>query len=153
MREQIMNFNPTTNAEVLIKVLDGVELPTKSTEGSAGFDIAAYEDTYIVCNRDVKVRTGIFLEIPVGYVGLLVERSSLHTKGLTLANNIGIIDSDYRGEVLIALKNETGETIPVQKGQRIAQLIIVAVPKIKLTQVSNVDETARGCGGFGSSGF
>ena len=145
MREPIMNFN--------IKLLDGVELPKKSTEGSAGFDIAAYEDTYIVSNRDVKVRTGVFLEIPVGYVGLLVERSSLHTKGLTLANNVGVIDSDYRGELLMALDNLTDNTVLVEKGQRLAQLLIMPVPDVEFTIVRDVDGTARGCGGFGSSGF
>ncbi len=140
---------------IMIKTSEGVKVPKLSTKGSAGFDIAAYEDTFVYSmdtGIDTRIRTGLYLEIPVGYVGLLVERSSLHTKGLTLANNIGIIDSDYRGEVQVAVTNLTKVTIKVEQGQRIAQLVIVPVPEIKLINVDDLNESIRGCGGFGSTG-
>lgn len=143
------------SVNIMIKTLEGVKTPKLSTEGSAGFDIAAYEDTYIYSvdtGIDTRIRTGLYLEIPLGYVGLLVERSSLHTKGLTLANNIGIIDSDYRGEIQVAVANRTKGNIKVEQGQRIAQLIVVPVPEITLTNVEDLNESIRGCGGFGSTG-
>ncbi len=132
-------------------------LPHKATSGSAGFDFYALEDTYVhpinVTNSEsTKIRTGISLAIPEGYVGLLVERSSLHGKGVTLANNIGVIDSDYRGEILIATKSLTNNTVKIEKGQRVAQLLIVAVPSVNLWVVRELDETVRNVGGFGSSG-
>lgn len=132
-------------------------LPHKATIGSAAFDLYALEDTYVhpvgVPNNDsTKVRTGMSLAIPEGYVGLLIERSSLHSKGVTLANNVGVIDSDYRGEVLIAVTSLTNTTVKIEKGQRIAQLLIVATPQVSLHVVRELDETTRHVGGFGSTG-
>ncbi len=141
----------------MIKTLDGVKVPTKATQGSAGLDLAAYEDTFIYphdCQLNVSVRTGVYVEIPHGYVGILAERSSLKRKyGLTLNNNLGIIDSDYRGEILIELENSTSGNVRVEKGQRIAQLVIVPSPDINLINVDDLNETKRGVGGFGSSGY
>jgi dUTP pyrophosphatase len=138
---------------------DDIKLPEMATDGSAGFDIAASQDAYVYHPDGVgtrmhstKVQTGIHLEIPKGYVGLLVERSSLHTKGLTLANNIGVIDSDYRGELLIAVKSTSARTIKVEKGQKLAQLIIMPIPAVRLIGVRELNETARGIGGFGHTG-
>lgn len=132
-------------------------LPNKATPGSAAFDLYALEDTYVhaisVTNNDsTKVRTGMSLAIPQGYVGLLIERSSLHGKGITLANNVGVIDSDYRGEILIAVKSLTNTTVKIEQGQRIAQLLIVATPQVNLHVVRELDETTRYVGGFGSTG-
>lgn len=132
-------------------------LPHRSTNGSAGLDLFAVEDTYVypindTYNQSTKIRTGFSLAIPDGYVGLLVERSSLHSKGVTLANNIGVIDSDYRGEILIAAKSITDETILIKKHQKIAQLVILAVPNVILNVTRELDETDRNFGGFGSTG-
>ncbi len=138
-----------------IKTEPGVVMPVKATNGSAGLDLSAFEDTHIydgLHTPDVKVRTGICISVPPGYVGLLIERSSLHALGLTLANNVGVIDSDYTGEILIAIKNLTDNTIQIKKGQRIAQLIIVPIPDITLLNVDDLNESIRGCGGFGSTG-
>lgn len=141
---------------VMIKTLDGARTPSKATEGSAGLDLSAYEDTFIYphdCQLSVSVRTGVYVEIPPGYVGILAERSSLKRKhGLTLNNNLGIIDSDYRGEILIELENTTDGNIRVERGQRIAQLVIVPNPEINLINVDGLNETKRGTGAFGSSG-
>lgn len=132
-------------------------LPHKATKGAAGYDLFALEDTYVYKMSDTnkeshKVRTGLALAIPEGYVGLLIERSSLHGKGATLANNVGVIDSDYRGEVLIAVTGLHNETLKIEKGQRIAQLVITTVPESHLVVTENLDETNRATGGFGSTG-
>lgn len=140
----------------MIKTLDGATMPALATEGSAGLDLASHSDVAVYAEHrdiDIVVNTGVYLEIPVGYVGILVERSSLHKSGLTLANNVGIIDSDYRGEIQIALRNTTHGNIKIAKGQRIAQLVIVAIPQIRLTRTDILNETTRDTGGFGSTGY
>ncbi len=138
---------------LLLTLDEGVKAPKKGTKGSAGLDLAASEDTYIYNNgvKDaIRVRTGVHVEIPVGYVGLLIERSSLHAKGVSLANNIGVIDSDYRGEIQVALFAHD-KMIKIKKGDRIAQLLLIAIPDVKLVTVSKLNETKRGTGGFGST--
>lgn len=137
-----------------IKALEGVDFPQRATDGSAGFDLSAYEETYIYPHMTGHlnyVRTGLYIELPQHHVGMLVERSSLHKKGLTLANNIGVIDSDYRGEILIALHNRTEKEVRINKGQRIVQLIILGLPMINLIKIFDIDQTQRGAGGFGST--
>lgn len=139
---------------LLLTLEQGAKIPKRSTEGSAGFDLSAYEDT-IIYNHSladcIRVRTGISCEIPNGYVGLLIERSSLHTRGLSLANNIGVIDSDYRGEILIPLVS-TSTMVKVKKGSRLAQLVILALPEIELVTVRKLNESGRSAGRFGSTG-
>lgn len=139
------------------KLNDKAIIPRRSTSGSAGMDLYASEDAYVYkmseqSKESVKVKTGIAVQIPEGYVGLLIERSSLHGKGVTLANHVGVIDSDYRGEILIAVKAIYDGTHVVKAGQKIAQLVIVPVPELQIEIVESLNESGRGNGGFGSTG-
>lgn len=128
-------------------------LPTKATEGSAAFDLYAYTEAPLDPCETFKYKTGIALEIPEGSVGLIFPRSGLSTKfGIRLSNCVGVIDSDYRGEIIVALHNDGDESYMINRGDRIAQLMIVDIPKIGIEEVTELSDTKRGIGGFGSSG-
>lgn len=128
-------------------------LPTKATEGSAAFDLYAYTEAPLEPGETFKYKTGIALEIPEGSVGLIFPRSGLSTKfGIRLSNCVGVIDSDYRGEIIVALHNDGDESYIINRGDRIAQLMIVDIPKIGIEEVAELSDTKRGIGGFGSSG-
>lgn len=128
-------------------------LPTKATEGSAAFDLYAYTEAPLEPCETFKYKTGIALEIPEGSVGLIFPRSGISTKfGIRLSNCVGVIDSDYRGEIIVALHNDGDESYMINRGDRIAQLMIVDIPKIGIEEVAELSDTKRGIGGFGSSG-
>ena len=128
-------------------------LPTKATEGSAAFDLYAYTEAPLEPCETFKYKTGIALEIPEGRVGLIFPRSGLSTKfGIRLSNCVGVIDSYYRGEIIVALHNDGDESYMINRGDRIAQLMIVDIPKIGIEEVAELSDTKRGIGGFGSSG-
>lgn len=128
-------------------------LPTKATEGSAAFDLYAYTEAPLEPRETFKYKTGIALEIPEGSVGLIFPRSGLSTKfGIRLSNCVGVIDSDYRGEIIVALHNDGDESYMINRCDRIAQLMIVDIPKIGIEEVAELSDTKRGIGGFGSSG-
>ena len=128
------------------------ELPTRAHPTDAGLDLAASEATHIAPGVVTLVPTGIAVAIPEGHVGILAARSSLATKkSMTLANGVGVIDPDYRGEILVPLVSLRGmNTIP--RGERIAQLVIVPCVIPTLDVVPTLPETVRGAGGFGSTG-
>lgn len=134
------------------------KIPTQGSEYAAGFDLYACADTdsnliHILPHTTQKVKTGIAMSIPDGYFGGIYARSSLATKqGLRPANCVGVIDSDYRGEIIVALYNDTNETKTITEGERIAQLIIQPYLTCSFTSVEKLDETNRGDGGFGSTG-
>lgn len=131
-------------------------LPTYATPGSNGIDLYC---TAVVIHPDyAEFRTGIAVEIPVGYVGLLVPRSSVSNKNLVMANSCGIIDSDYRGEVSMRFKVLDSASHGAFKysklytqGEKVGQLVIVPAPKMEIVEVKELDETDRGSGGFGST--
>lgn len=131
-------------------------LPTYATAGSAGADLYALPvgDPVVVGPGETAfLRTGLAVAIPVGYVGLIFARSGLACKrGLAPANKVGVIDSDYRGEWMIALHNHGDTPQIVNPGDRIAQFVLVPVLTPLMTEVDSLDETARGEGGFGSTG-
>ena len=133
---------------------EGAQMPTRGTERSAGLDFYAREGALIPPGDTVLVGTGVHMAIPAGYVGLCFPRSGLSTKrGLTLANCVGVIDSDYRGEVMAPLYNMLPHTArTVKAGERIFQMIVMRYPDVELEQVAELDETERGEGGFGSTG-
>ena len=135
------------------KLREDVILPTQGSAKAAGWDLYAQEGCVIKPDNTVMIKTGIALAIPKGYVGLIFARSGLATKqGLAPANKVGVIDSDYRGEIIVALRNHTRDvTQIVARGDRIAQLVVVPC-LTDLEGVDELDETARGEGGFGSSG-
>ena len=130
-------------------------VPSYETAGSAGCDLRACldEDAVIAPGETVMIPTGLSMEIPEGYVGLVFARSGLSTKkGLAPANKVGVIDSDYRGEWMVGLLNHSGETRTVEPGERIAQAVFVPVVTAEFCETETLTDTARGAGGFGSTG-
>ena len=140
------------------KTDENAKIPTYGSEFAAGADLYA-----VIHNEENKVKilpgetafvdTGIVMEIPNGYVGLVYARSGLSCKqGLAPANKVGVIDSDYRGNIMVALYNQSNEIRIVSEGDRIAQIIIQPVEQFGFKVKSNLSDTVRGNGGFGSSG-
>lgn len=130
-------------------------LPLRATEGSAGADLFALldEPLTIACGQRALVPTGIAAAIPSGMVGLIFARSGLSIKhGITLSNCIGVIDSDYRGEIKIGLINQGHSHYTVEPFERIAQLVLVPFALFSVNETDSLDDTERGTGGFGSSG-
>lgn len=140
---------------VSIKRLDPeVELPSYAYEGDAGLDLRANVSIDIPPYRRSLIPTGLAIAIPDGYAGFVQPRSGMALKkGLSIANTPGLIDAHYRGELKVIVVNLDPEnTIHIERGERIAQLVIQKVPIVHLVEVDELDETDRGCGGFGSSG-
>ena len=132
---------------------DGLPLPAYATAGAAGMDVVAAEELTLVPGARHPVATGFAIAIPQGYEVQVRPRSGLALKhGVTCLNTPGTIDSDYRGEVKVILVNLGSEPFPIRPGDRIAQLIPAPVLRATLSEVSELDETARGGGGFGSTG-
>ena len=135
------------------KLMDGAVLPKYGTEFSAGADLVnAGEDIVIESGATAIIHTGIALEIPTGLVGLIYARSGMATKrGLAPANKVGVIDSDYRGEIMVALHNHSGQAQTIEKGERVAQIVITPYVVADFVE-GDIDDTVRGAGGFGSTG-
>jgi dUTP pyrophosphatase len=134
---------------------EGLPLPSYATEGAAGLDLCAAidADTVIAPGERALIPTGLVMEIPPGYEGQVRARSGLALKhGLGMVNAPGTIDSDYRGEVGVILFNWSAEPQTIQRGMRIAQLIIAPVVHVMVEEGVAVEETARGEGGFGHTG-
>lgn len=123
-------------------------IPTRKTADSAGFDLHSLEDRFIPPGQTMRIRTGIACAIPPGFVGLVKPRSSVFFKGGDLD---GTIDADYRGELQLQIHNTTNWNFVVQKGERYAQLVVVAYVAESM-EVDELDPTDRGTGGFGSTG-
>ena len=142
--------------QVFVKKLrDGAVLPKRASEAAAGADLHALLDADLTVQpgETVLVPTGLSLEIPDGYVGLIFARSSVASKrGLAPANKVGVIDSDYRGEVLVALFNQSEKPQTIAPLERIAQLVIVPYLAAQFEERETLSDTARGSGGFGSTG-
>jgi dUTP pyrophosphatase len=133
---------------------DGLPLPTRQTAGSAGYDLHSADPDFTIAPLERRlVRTGLALAIPEGYEAQVRPRSGLALKhGLTLPNTPATIDSDYRGELMVAVINLGKEPVPVARGTRIAQLVFQKVEQIELETVDELPVSARGAGGFGSTG-
>ena len=137
------------------KLNENAVMPTYGSPYSAGADLYACIDTEITImpNETVLVKTGLAMELEIGYVALIYARSGLASKaGLAPANKVGVVDADYRGEVMVALHNHSTEVRYVECGDRIAQLVIAPVYQADFCEVDELSETARGDGGFGSTG-
>jgi dUTP pyrophosphatase len=145
-----------SSLEVLITRLpesEGLELPSYQTDGSAGMDVRAAEDRVLQPGETALIPTGFSIAVPVGYEAQMRPRSGLALKhGITLMNSPGTIDSDYRGPVGVILSNLGHEPFFIHRGDRIAQMIIAQVERACWKEVGTLDDTARGAGGFGSSG-
>ena len=141
---------------IAVKKLDErAVLPTYGSEFAAGADLYAVldEELTILPGETKLVKTGLAMEIPEGYAGLIYARSGLAAKrGLAPANKVGVVDADYRGEVMVGLHNHSDKAYTVQPGERIAQLVLLEVPAWETEEVESLDETERGTGGFGSTG-
>ena len=142
--------------KVNFKVLnDAATPPAYATEYAAGADLynLKNEEVTILPNETKLIHTGIALDIPEGYVGLIFARSGLATKrGLAPANKVGVIDSDYRGEIMVCLYNQSGKTQTVDAGERIAQISFMPYYTADFVLCDELENTARGEGGFGSTG-
>jgi dUTP pyrophosphatase len=127
-------------------------IPTYAKDGDAGMDLVATEITSNT-TFDVSYGTGISLEIPEGFVGLVFPRSSIRKYDLTLSNSVGVIDSGYRGEIQATFKKTNGlDSLSYKVGDRIAQIMIIPYPLIDFQEVEYLSNTQRGEGGFGSTG-
>lgn len=144
--------------EVKIKKLtENAIIPKSATEESGGLDLYACffgdDELKVAPAQTLMMHTGIAIAIPKGYIGCIFARSGISAKrGLRPANCVGVIDSDYRGEVMVALHNDSCEEQRIENNERIAQLVIMPYLPVTLNEVKELDETNRGDGGFGSSG-
>jgi dUTP pyrophosphatase len=141
-------------AVAVTRLRDDAVLPSRTYHGDAGFDLAACESVTLAPGERAAVATGVAVEIPDGYAGFVQPRSGLAARhGITIVNSPGLIDSGYRGEVLIVLLNtDRREAFSVEPGMRIAQLVILPVPGVELLEVGRLAESERGDRGHGSSG-
>ena len=137
-----MNFARTTE--------HAPRIPTRATEGAAGYDLPANERVILNPGDRYLARTGWSVQIPEGCVGLIRDRSGLARKGIT--TRAGVIDADYRGEIMVMLVNESETQWAAYPGDRIAQLLVLSVEMTPSVEVAELDATARGAGGFSSTG-
>ena len=130
------------------------QLPSAQHPGDAGLDLRALADTEVAPGERAMIATGVAVAIPAGHAGLVLPRSGLASKhGLTLVNAPGLIDAGYRGELICAMVNlDRDNTVRIAKGDRIAQLVIVALPKVTPAWADQLPSTERGADGFGSTG-
>lgn len=137
------------------KLNDFAQIPTRGSKEAAGYDLyAAIECSKIIpSHQTVKIGTGLAFELPPNTFGAVFARSGLATKkGLRPANCVGVIDSDYRGEVLVAVHNDSNDAEWIEPGERIAQLVLLPYIPMELNEINELSETVRGAGGFGSTG-
>ena len=137
------------------KLRDNAQMPTYGSEWAAGADMyAAIDEAVTIEPNETKfIPTGLAFEIPEGYAGFIYARSGLACKkGLAPANKVGVVDADYRGEVMVALHNHGSQAQTVEAGERIAQMIIAPFITANFIFSDELDDTVRGAGGFGSTG-
>jgi len=148
--------SPNESVPVMIKRLphgEGLPLPGYATAGAAGMDVVSAEDVTIAPGVRHAVASGLAVAIPPGYEIQVRPRSGLALKhGITVPNTPGTIDSDYRGELKVILINHGSEPFEIRRGDRVAQLVLAPVTQASWLEVNELDETARGEGGFGSTG-
>lgn len=139
------------------KIKENAIIPKRATQGSAGLDLCACIEEPIAINSGdlVLIPTGIAIELSSGEYGAFIfARSGLACKyGLGLANGVGVVDSDYRGEIKVGLLNSGREAYTIQPNERIAQMVIMPVSLMPVIEVAEIEDTQRGEGGFGSTGF
>lgn len=141
--------------DVPVQILDpGIEAPRYSKDGDAGADLRAREDTVLAPGQRALIPTGVAIALPEGYVGLVHPRSGLAAKhGITILNAPGTVDSGYRGELMVTLLNtDQNETYEIQRGERIAQLVIQKYEHATFGIVDELPASDRGAAGFGSTG-
>ena len=138
-----------------VKLNSEAKIPVYSSAAAAGADLCSLpgDDITILPGETVMIHTGLAMEIPEGCAAFIFARSGLASKrGLAPANKVGVVDSDYRGEVMVALHNHSGMEQIVEQGERVAQLVIVPYLRAEFTETEALSQTQRGEGGFGSTG-
>ena len=136
--------------KIKVKLDPGAIMPTRAHRTDAGLDLYATHDAVIYGNDNESFDTGVHLEIPAGYVGIIKSKSGLNVKhGIT---SEGVIDSGYTGSIVVKLYNHTEQPVCIKKGQKISQLVILPIITPDLELVDSLEETERGSGGFGSTG-
>ncbi len=139
-----------------IKLSENAVVPTYGSECAAGADLYALptgDSITINSGETVLIHTGIAMQIPDGFAGMIFARSGIASKrGLAPANKVGVIDSDYRGEIMVALHNHSNTAQEIASGERIAQLVIMPYLKAEFVEAETLEETERAAGGFGSTG-
>ena len=135
-----------------VKLQGGATAPKYAKDGDAGLDLCSRDHAILYPGEKLNIGTGVHVAIPRFHVGLLVPRSGLGGRGLTLRNTVGVIDSGYRGEVIAMCVNNGEDPISIQKGERFAQLVVVPFLSVPVEVVDELDSTERGETGFGSSG-
>ena len=137
------------------KLNENATVPTYGTEYSAGADLYNLNEAVTIpAHKTVLIHTGLSVEIPEGYAGLIYARSGLASKrGLAPANKVGVVDADYRGEVMVALHNHSDIDATVDAGERVAQLVVTPFLKVEYQLAEELSDTVRGAGGFGSTGI
>ena len=140
----------------ITKLREEAVIPKRGSDKAAGYDLYAClegESVQIAPHTTVKIGTGLAIAVPDGYFGAVFARSGLAAKeGLRPANCVGVCDSDYRGEYIVALHNDSNEERTVKNGDRIAQLVVMPFLEVEFSEVDSLSETERGAGGFGSTG-
>jgi dUTP pyrophosphatase len=137
------------------KLKDNAKIPTRGSKYAAGYDLYACidEEVTIAPHKTEKIGTGLSVAVPEGYFGAIFARSGLAAKeGIRPANCVGVADSDYRGEYIVALHNDTDEPRTIEPQERIAQLVIMPFLEAEFEETEELSETQRGSGGFGSTG-
>ena len=128
-------------------------LPSYGSADAAGADLCSIEEVTLAPGETKLIHTGLAMAIPQGYGGFIFARSGLATKrGLAPANKVGVIDADYRGEIMVALYNQSGTAQTVEQGERVAQLVLLPCPQAQFNLCEDLSDTDRGAGGFGSTG-
>ncbi len=143
-----MDFKMTQTLRVKLMTPEA-KLPTRATEGSAGYDLFLTEGGILYAGATRRFSTGVAMALPAGYVGIMRHRSSAFKRGLSIS---GTIDDDYRGEVGVVIHNGSPDMIIIEPGACYGQLIVVAYEKCSVLQVKDFETTGRGTGGFGSTG-
>lgn len=158
MPKKIISVDSGDNMEILKikKLREDAKVPNRATSGSAGLDLCAAIDEPVTLEGGATavIPTGIAIALPSADYGAFVfPRSGIAVKhGIGLLNSVGVIDSDYRGEIMVGVINQINTPYTIQPGERIAQMVIMPVSMMPVEEVSDLDETERGAGGFGSTG-
>lgn len=151
--DESCNMNKTEPKVFFEKIVSEAVLPERKTKGSAGMDLCAIDYYELIPGKWQLVPTGLKVQIPEGYEGQIRPRSGMAcNKGVTVLNAPGTIDNDYRGEIKVCLINHSPDMVNICPGDRIAQLVIAPVAFLEVEEVTRLDDTERGTGGFGSTG-
>jgi len=134
-----------------VKLSENAVINESAYKDDAGIDLAVLESATLFPQQTVVCGTGLAVEIPPGYVGIVASRSGQTKRGLVVANGIGVIDAGYRGELCVMLHNDSVHTVSVFSGEKVAQLLVVPAPPVRLVQVDELRPSERGVRGFGSS--